>query len=70
MADQKSGLERKSSALDTFKAVASAFFGVRGRNAHQRDISRLNPVHLIIAGIVMALLFIFVLLAIVRMVVK
>lgn len=62
----KAAVERKPSMLDTFKAVAASFFGVRGRGAHERDLSKLNPVHLIVAGIVMAIIFIFTLLAVVR----
>ena len=67
--DLRSAVERKASALDTFKAVAASFFGVRGRSAHERDLLKLNPVHVILAGLVMAVLFIVILLAIVRAVV-
>lgn len=70
MPESKTVVERKPSLLDTFKAVASSFFGVRGRSAHERDLSKLNPLHLVIAGLVTAALFIAVLLFIVRLVVK
>lgn len=70
MVDSKSVAGRRSSILDTFKAVVSSFFGVRGRGAHERDLSRLNPVHLVIAGLITALLFVGFLLLIVRMIVK
>ncbi len=70
MVESKPLVDRRSSILDTFKAVVSSFFGVRGRGAHERDLSRLNPVHLVIAGLITALLFIGVLLFIVRMIVK
>jgi Protein of unknown function (DUF2970) len=59
-------LLRQASIVETFKAVASSFFGVRGRVAHERDLAKLNPLHLIFAGLVMAALFIFTLLAVVR----
>jgi Protein of unknown function (DUF2970) len=70
MTEPKAAIERKLSILDTFKAVGSAFFGVRGRSAHERDLSRLNPLHLVIAGLIMAVLLILILLVIVRVVVK
>jgi hypothetical protein len=67
--DLRNASGRKPSVVDTFRAVAAAFFGVRGRGAHERDVSRLNPVHVILAGIIMAVLFIVTLLVIVRTVV-
>lgn len=66
MADQRAAIERKPSIFDTVKAVAAAFFGVRGRGAHERDLSRLNPVHLIVAGVVLAAAFVVTLALIVR----
>jgi hypothetical protein len=33
----------RASLLDTVKAVAASFFGVRGGKAHERDMSHLNP---------------------------
>lgn len=66
--EDKPTARRQASMVDTFKAVASSFFGVRGRGAHERDLARLNPVHLIFAGLAMAALFILTLLAVVRMV--
>ena len=55
--------------LRTLRAVAASFFGVRGSREHQADITSLNPVHLIIAGVLMAALFVGTLIFIVRMVV-
>jgi hypothetical protein len=60
---------RKATLLDTVKAVAAAFFGVRGRRAHEQDISRLNPVVVIGVGIVLAAAFVATLITIVRLVV-
>lgn len=60
---------RRLSLLDTIKAVGAAFFGVRGGRAHERDIANLNPVHLIVAGILLAAVFALTLLLIVRAVV-
>ena len=59
---------RKGSFLQTLKAVAWSFFGVRKGADYERDVSELNPVHLVIAGIVGALLFIAALVLVVNLV--
>jgi Protein of unknown function (DUF2970) len=51
--DDRNPLDRKASVLDTFKAVAASFFGVRGSKAHASDATKLNPLHVILAGVVM-----------------
>jgi Protein of unknown function (DUF2970) len=63
-------MQRKGSFLQTFKAVAWSFFGVRKSKGYERDISQLNPVHVIIGGLLGAAIFIGVLLLIVRWVVS
>jgi hypothetical protein len=57
---------RKLSFLQTMQAVAWSFFGVRKSRDYERDVSQLNPVHLVIAGVIGAVLFIGVLLLIVN----
>ncbi|HMS80336.1 MAG TPA: DUF2970 domain-containing protein, partial [Burkholderiaceae bacterium] len=52
------------------KAVASSFFGVRGRRAHEQDMARLNPVVVIAVGIALAAAFVGTLIMIVRAVVS
>jgi hypothetical protein len=68
--DQGDGLReasrRKTSFLQTMKAVAWSFFGVRKSRDYERDVSQLNPVHLVIAGVIGAAIFIGVLLVIVN----
>ena len=46
-----------------------SFFGVRKRQDYEKDAAQLNPVHVIVAGLIGAALFIAVLIFIVRMVV-
>jgi hypothetical protein len=60
---------RKMSFGATLKAVFWSFFGVRKRQDYEKDAAQLNPVHVIIAGLIGAALFIAVLIFIVRMVV-
>jgi Protein of unknown function (DUF2970) len=61
--------QRKLSLLQTIKAVAWSFFGVRRGSDHQNDVNKLNPVHLIIAGLIGAAIFITALVLLVRLVV-
>ena len=61
--------QRKMSFGATMKAVFWSFFGVRKRQDYEKDAAQLNPVHVIIAGLIGAALFIAVLIFIVRMVV-
>jgi amino acid transporter len=50
-------------------AVFWAFFGVRKSAHYAEDVRNLNPVHVIIAGIVGALIFIAILILIVKWVI-
>jgi hypothetical protein len=52
---------RKLNFFQTLKAVAWGFFGVRKGKGYHEDIAKLNPVHLIIAGILAAVIFVVVL---------
>jgi len=52
--------------METVKTVLSGFMGIRRKADHER--APLKPVHLVIAAFVFVLLFIFTLLAIVRIV--
>jgi len=61
--------QRKGSFLQTMRAVGWSFFGVRKGAEHDRDMQQLNPVHVIIAGVIGALLFIALLITIVSAVV-
>jgi hypothetical protein len=57
---------KKASFIDTVKTVLAGAIGIRREADHEN--ASLNPVHLIIAAIVFVLLFIFTLLAVVRIV--
>lgn len=62
--------KRKGSLLSTVKAVLWGFLGVRRNADYQQDIAKLNPVHLIAVGLVMALVFVFSLIFLVNWVVS
>jgi hypothetical protein len=61
--------KRKGSLLGTVKAVLWGFLGVRRNTDYQDDIAKLNPLHLVVVGLVMALLFVFILIFVVKWVV-
>ncbi len=67
--DLKEAASRRGSFLQTARAVAWSFFGVRRSADYAQDVQKLNPVHVIIAGVVGALLFIGALVLLVRWVV-
>ena len=54
----KQAAQRKGSFLQTARAVAWSFFGVRKSSDYEQDVGKLNPVHVVIAGVIGALLFI------------
>jgi hypothetical protein len=67
--DPEQKAPRKSSFGATVKAVLWAFLGIRKKRDYEKDAAQLNPVHVIIAGIIGALIFIAVLVTIVKIVV-
>ena len=60
----------KAGMMETMRAVAWSFFGVRRRADYERDVQRLNPVHVIIAGVVGAAIFVGLLVALIRWVIS
>jgi hypothetical protein len=69
MNEEQQVTRRKASFAATMKAVFWSFFGVRKKRDYEDDAAQLNPVHVIIAGLIGAALFIAILIIIVRMVV-
>ena len=57
---------RKGSFWQSMKAVAWSFFGVRRSAEYEKDVSQLNPVHVVIAAVVGVAIFIAVLLVLVN----
>jgi len=60
---------RKGSLRGTVLAVAWSFLGIRRRADYAKDVAQLNPIHVVIAGIVGAALFVTVLVLLVRWVI-
>jgi hypothetical protein len=55
----------KAGIVDNIRAVLWGFLGVRRQSDFQEDIVKLNPIHLMITGVVLAFLFVGVLMALV-----
>ena len=70
MSDEQPGLReavaRKGSFLQTMRAVAWSFFGVRKSGEFEKDVGQLNPLHLVVAGVLAAIVFISALLVLVN----
>ena len=56
---------RRGSFGRTVRAVAWSFFGVRKRSDLDKDVEELNPVHVIVAAVIGAMLLVAGLLALV-----
>ena len=59
----------KSSFVHTLRTVAWSFFGVRRGKDHDRETAKLNPVHVIVAGVLGAALFVLALVLLVNWIV-
>jgi hypothetical protein len=53
----------------TMRAVFWSFFGVRKRRDYEHDATNLNPIHVILGGLIGVAVFIGILILVVRMVV-
>ncbi len=65
----KDAVARRGSFLQTVRAVAWSFFGVRRSADLAHDVQKLNPVHVVMAGLAGAALFVLALVLLVRWVV-
>ena len=69
-ADLKAAAQRKGSFGQTARAVSWSFFGVRKSSDFEQDANQINPIHVVIAGLVAAAIFVIGLVLLVRMVVS
>jgi len=63
-------MRKKSTFMQSMIAVLWAFLGVRKKSGLQEDVASLSFVHIVIAGVLGALIFMGVLLLIVKAVVS
>ena len=69
MEEANSPVERKASFGKTMKAVMWSFLGIRKKSEYEKDAAQLNPVHVLLAGVIGVVIFIATLLTIVHFVV-
>ncbi len=69
MSDLREAANRPGSLLQTLRAVAWSFLGIRRSDGYAQDVGKLNPVHVIVAGVLGAALFVLALTLLVRWVV-
>ncbi len=55
---EPSVFKRKGSIFRTVKAVMWSFVGLRARGDYEKDIDQLNPVHIVIIGLIGAIIFV------------
>jgi hypothetical protein len=64
--EERSGEPRPPTLWQTIGSVAASFFGVQSGRNRQRDFSRGKPLHFIIIGLLMTVVFVLVVWAAVR----
>ena len=65
----RDAVQRKASFLQTLRAVAWSFFGIRKGSEYHKDASQLNPVHLVLAGVAAGAVFVIALVVFVNWVI-
>jgi hypothetical protein len=60
--------EGRSSPWRAVSAVLGAFIGIRKSSARDRDLASLKPVHVVVAGVVAAAIFVLTLVTLVRII--
>jgi len=63
-------LARKANIGQTFRAVAWSFLGIRRSADHAQDVQKLNPIHVVIAAVLGAAVFVVFLVVLVHFVIS
>ena len=59
---------RESSPLRAVSAVLGAFIGIRKSSARDKDLASLKPIHVIVAGVLGAALFVLIIVTVVSLI--
>ena len=70
MSGFKQAIQRPGSLLQTLRAVAWSFLGIRRASGLEDDVQRLNPVHVVIGGVLGAAVFVVAIMVLVHWVVS
>lgn len=65
----REAVTRKGSFLGTMRAVFWSFFGVRRGKDYASDVEKLNPVHVVVAGLIGGVVFVLLLVLLVQWVI-
>ena len=68
--DEPSPTARKARFGQTLRAVAWSFFGIRKSADHEQDVKNLNPIHVVIAAVLGAAIFVVFLVVLVHFVIS
>jgi Protein of unknown function (DUF2970) len=68
-APEPTGVKRPASIATSMKLVAWSMLGIRSRKGYQDDLSKVNPVHVLLVGFVAVLLLVVSLIGLVNWVV-
>jgi hypothetical protein len=69
MKNQEKIKTNQSSFFRSIKLVAWSFIGIRSNKAYREDLARVNPMHVVVVGIVLALIIVIGLIGLVNWVV-
>jgi hypothetical protein len=58
MVDSQKISKQKTSFLRSVKLVAWSFLGIRSRAGYQDDLAKVNPMHVVLVGLIGALLLV------------
>ena len=58
--------EKKASVLQVFRAVLWSFIGIRKKSGYEDDVAKIKPVQVIVAGLVVAAIFVTSLVVLVK----
>lgn len=61
---------RKANFGQTFRAVAWSFLGIRRSADYEQDVKKLNPIHVVIAAVLGAAVFVVFLVVLVHFVIR
>lgn len=62
-------VQKKSSFLHSVKLVAWSFIGIRSNKGYRDDLAKVNPLHVVLVGIIGALLLVVGLISLAKWVV-
>jgi hypothetical protein len=69
MKDEPQDKSTSVSLLQSLKFVAWSFVGIRSKKGYQEDLSKVNPIHVVMVGLVSALVIVIALIGLVNWVV-